>query len=73
MGHNYLKNDANLGKLVTPGNFIEFPIKWRKPHRSKFSRLEMTSKTKLLPQVEIGEKNYILDFWKSWKTPVDGR
>ena len=38
------------------GNFIEFPSLWRKPHCFKFSRLEMTSKTKLLPQVENGEK-----------------
>ena len=56
MGHNYQKNDANIGKSVTSGNFIEFPIEWRKPHRSKLTRLEMTSKTKLLLQVENGEK-----------------
>ena len=56
MWHNYLKNDANLGKLVTPGNFIEFPIKWRKSHCSKYIHLEMTNKTKLLLQVENGEK-----------------
>ena len=52
MGHNYQKNNANIKKLVTPGNFIAFPIKWRKPHCSKFIRLEMTSKTKLLLKVE---------------------
>ena len=56
MGHNYQKNNANIGKLVTSGNFIEFPIEWRKLHRSKFIRLEMTSKTKMLLQVENGEK-----------------
>ena len=56
MGHNYQKNDANIRKSVTPGNFIEFLIEWRKPHCSKFFRLEMTSKTKLLLQVENGEK-----------------
>ena len=56
MGHNYQKNNANIGKLVTPGNFIEFPIEWRKLHSSKFIRLEMTSKTKLLLKVENGEK-----------------
>ena len=56
MGHNYQKNDANIGNSVTLGNFIEFPIEWRKLHCSKFTRLEMTSKTKLLLQVENGEK-----------------
>ena len=56
MGHNYQKNNANIGKSVTPGNFIEFPIEWRKPHCSKFIRLEMTSKTKLLLKVENGKK-----------------
>ena len=45
MGQNYLKNDANIGKLVTSGNFIEFPIKWRIPHCSKLNYLGMTSKT----------------------------
>ena len=45
-----------MGKSVTSGNFMEFPIEWRKPHCSKFIRLEMTSKTKLLLQVENGEK-----------------
>ena len=53
MGHNYQKNNANIR---TPENFIEFPIEWRKPHCSKFIRLEMTSKTKLLLQVKNGEK-----------------
>ena len=56
MGHNSQKNNANIGKSVTPGNFIEFPIEWRKPHCSKFICLEMTSKTKLLLKVENGEK-----------------
>ena len=56
MGNNYQKNNANIGKSVTPGNFIEFPIKWRKSHCSKFFRLEMTSRTKLLLKVENGEK-----------------
>ena len=56
MGHNYQKNNANIGKSVTPGNCIEFLIKWRKPHRFKFVCLEMTSKTKLLLQVQNGEK-----------------
>ena len=56
MGHNYQKNNANIGKLVMTGNFIEFPIKWRKPHCSKFICLEMTSRIKFLLQVEIGEK-----------------
>ena len=55
MGYNYQKNNANKGKSMS-GNFIEFPIKWRKPHCSKFIRLEMTSKTKLLLKVENGEK-----------------
>ena len=55
MGHNYQKNNANIEKSVTPGNFIEFLIEWRKPHCSKFVRLEMTSQTKLL-QVQNGEK-----------------
>ena len=53
---NYQKSDTNIEKLVTPGNFIEFPIEWRKSHCSKFIRLEMTSKTKLLLKVENGEK-----------------
>ena len=56
MGHNYQNNNANIEKSVTPGNFIEFPIEWRKPHCSKSICLEMTSKTKLLLQVENGEK-----------------
>ena len=56
MGHNYQKNNANIGKLVTSGNFIEFLIEWCKPHGSKFIHLEMTSKTKSLLQVENGEK-----------------
>ena len=56
MGHNYQKNNANIEKSVTPGNFIEFLIEWRKPHRSKFVRLEMTSQTKLPLQVQNGEK-----------------
>ena len=56
MGHNYQKNNANIGKLVMSRNFIEFPIEWRKLHCSKFIRLEMTSKTKMLLQVENGEK-----------------
>ena len=56
MGHNYQKNNANIGKSVMTGNFIEFPIEWCKPHCSKSIRLEMTSKTKLLLQVENGEK-----------------
>ena len=56
MGHNYQKNNANIGKLVTSGNFIEFPIKWRKPHCSKLIHLEMASKTKLQLQVEYGKK-----------------
>ena len=56
MVHNYQKNNANIGKPVTSGNFIEFPIEWRKPHCSKLNRLEMTSKTKLLLKVENGEK-----------------
>ena len=56
MGYNYQKNNANIGKSLTPGNFIEFPIEWRKPHCSKFIRSETTSKTKLLLQVENGEK-----------------
>ena len=56
MGHNYQNNDASIEKSVTSGNFIEFPIEWRKPHCSKFIRLEMTSKTKLLLQVENGDK-----------------
>ena len=56
MGHNYQRNNANIEKSVTPGNFIEFPIEWRKPHCSKFIFLEMTSKTKLLLKVENGEK-----------------
>ena len=56
MGHNYQKNNANIEKSVMPGNFIEFLIEWRKPHCSKFVRLEMTSKTKLLLQVQNGEK-----------------
>ena len=45
MGHNYLKDNANIGKLVTPGNFIKFLIIWRKSYRSKykFSCLEMTT------------------------------
>ena len=47
MGHNYQKNNANIKKSVTPGNFIEFLIEWRKPHCSKFICLEMTGKTKL--------------------------
>ena len=56
MGHNYHNNNANIGKSVMSGNFIEFPIYWRKPHYSKSIYLEMTSKTKLLLQVENGEK-----------------
>ena len=56
MGHHYQKNNANIGKLVMSGNFIEFPIKWRKPHCSKFIRLEMTSRIKFLLQVENGKK-----------------
>ena len=56
MGHNYQKNNANIRKLVMSGNFIEFPIYWRKPHYSKSISLEMTSKTKLLLQVENGKK-----------------
>ena len=56
MGHNYQKKNANIGKSVTPGNFIEFPIEWRKPHCSKFIRLEMTSKTNLLLKVEMAKK-----------------
>ena len=54
MEFNYLKSDTNIRKLVTPGNFIEFLIKWRKPHCSKLSDLEMTGKTKLLAQVKNG-------------------
>ena len=54
--HNYPKNNANIEKSVTSGNFIKFPIDWLKLHCSKFIRLEMTSITKLLPQVENGEK-----------------
>ena len=72
MGHNYQKNNANIEKSVTPGNFIEFLIEWRKPHRSKFVRLEMTSKTKLLLQVQNGEKNCILEFSRLWKTSIEG-
>ena len=56
MGYNYQKSNANIKKLVMSGNFIEFLIEWRKPHCSKFIRLEMTSKTKLLLKVENGEK-----------------
>ena len=56
MGYNYQENNANIKKSVTPGNFIEFPIEWRKPHCSKFICLEMTNKTKLPIQVENGEK-----------------
>ena len=56
MGQNYQKNNATIGKSVTPGNFIEFPIEWRKPHCFKFICLEMTSKTKLLLKVENGQK-----------------
>ena len=56
MGNNYQKNNANIRKSVMSGNFIEFPIYWRKPHYSKSICLEMTSKTKLLLQVENGEK-----------------
>ena len=56
MGHNYQKNNANIEKSVTPGNFFKFLIEWRKLHCSKFVRLEMTSKTKLLLQVQNGEK-----------------
>ena len=64
MGHNYLKNDANRRKSVMSGNFIEFPSLWCKPHCSKLSRLEMTSKTKLIPQVENCTKK--LHFRISW-------
>ena len=60
MGNNYQNNNAKIGKSVTPGNFIKFPIEWRKPHCSKFTRLEMTSKTKLLLKVENGKK---IAFW----------
>ena len=56
MGHNYPENDANIRKLVMSGNFIEFLIEWRKLHCSIFICLDMTSKTKLLLQVENGEK-----------------
>ena len=56
MGNNYQKNNANIRKSVMSGNFIEFPFYWREPHYSKSICLEMTSKTKLLLQVEIGEK-----------------
>ena len=56
MGHNHLKKDAHIRKSVMSGNFIEFPSYWHKPHHFKFSRLELTSKTKLLPQVENGKK-----------------
>ena len=56
MGNNYQKNNANIRKSVMSGNFIEFPIYWRKPHYSKSICLEMTSKTKLLLQVENDEK-----------------
>ena len=55
MGQNYQRNNANIRKSVMPGNFIEFPIEWRKPHCSKFNRLEMTSKTKWFPQGENGK------------------
>ena len=60
MGHNYPENDANIRKSVMSGNFVEFPSSWRKPQGFKFSRLEMTSKTKLLPQMENGKK---IAFW----------
>ena len=56
MEYNCFKNDVNIGKLVIPENVIKFPTKWRKPHHSKCSCLEMTSKTKLLPQGENGRK-----------------
>ena len=56
MVHNYQEKNANIGKSVTSGNFIEFPIEWRKLHCSIFICLDMTSKTKLLLQVENGEK-----------------
>ena len=61
MGHNYQKLNANMGKLEMSGNFIEFPIKWRKPHCFKFICLEMTSKTKLL-LVENSKKIAFKDF-----------
>ena len=45
IGHIFQKNVANLGKLVTPRNFIKFSLKWRNSHCSKFYCLEMTNKT----------------------------
>ena len=57
MGHNYLKNDANVKKTVTTEEYLELAFGWRKPHCSKFSRLEMASKTKLVFQEENGENN----------------
>ena len=62
MGHNYQKNNANIRKLVMSENFIEFPIKWRKPHRSKFICLEMRSKTKLPLQGENVKKMAFQNF-----------
>ena len=56
MGHNYLKNDANLGKIGDAWNSMKFPIKCRKPNCSTYSCLEMTSKLKLLHQVENDKK-----------------
>ena len=67
MGHNYQKNNVNIEKSVMSGNFIEFPIEWRKPQCSKFVWLEKISNSKLLLQVENGEET---SFWKLSKTPI---
>ena len=66
--YSYLINGTSLRKLVMSGNFFKFLSYWRKPHCFKFSLLEMTIKTKMLPQVENNEQlNYwtfeLLNYW----------
>ena len=55
IGHNCQINDNNIEKSVRFGNYIEFLIRWRQPHRSSSIRLEMTGKIRLLPHGENGE------------------
>ena len=55
MRQNYQISNKNIGKSVRFRNYIEFLIKWRKPHYSSSIRLEMTSEIRLLPHGENGE------------------
>ena len=55
MGHNCQINDNNIEKSVRFGNYIEFLIRWRQPHRSSLIHLEMTGKIRLPPHGENGE------------------